>query len=84
MAGRRVLLQAGDTGLGESVAPAGDGAARALQLRGDVLVLLALGGGQYDPGRCDQARLSAPSASPPLQDRPVRITKSNITTYVSL
>src|SRR6266511_2552837 len=49
-AARGVLLDTRDARRGESVAPAGDGATGDVQLRGDVLVLLALGGGQNDSG----------------------------------
>ena len=77
-AARRVLLEARDTRLGEPNAPARDGAARDLQRRGDVLVLLIFGGGQHDAGPRDQSSGCASSAGPPIEDRPIRIAQGDL------
>jgi hypothetical protein len=76
---RCILLKAGNARRGEPVTPAGDGTAGDVQLDSDVLVLLALGGGQYDPGPRDQSGLGAPPAGPSFKDRPVCIVQGDLT-----
>src|SRR5262249_43328580 len=75
---RCVLLDPRDSQRGESVAPAGDSATGEVQLGSDVLVPLALGGGQDDSGARNQSGLGAPPSGPSFESRPVRVAQGDL------
>src|SRR5262249_40931014 len=75
----RIPFEAGNARLCEAVTRTSYGAAADVQLHRDVLILLALGSGQHNPGPCNQSSLGAAPAGPSFQDQAVCIVQGDLT-----